>query len=152
MKKLDKKRAAEAADVSLYKIYQDISSGRMNALTSSSMCFEPLRQSCAIGVQVPENQNSCEVLFSASESSELMHAGNRQRSLIGKLEALLSLAERHRLMIEQQRRNISALKKLNHRQECELERLRKKMGDLQHAKIQPWRRLFALISGIRRAS
>jgi|GEM_PF-4409350 len=72
----------------------------------------------------------------------LQRPDNQQMRLIGKLEVLLSLAEKHRLMIEQQRRNIETLNTLNQRQSRELKYLRHRLEQHEHAIEPSWRRLF----------
>lgn len=67
---------------------------------------------------------------------------SQQMRLIGKLEALLSLAEKHRLMIEQQRRNIDTLNIINRRQSRELQYLRHRLERAEQVAEPNWRRFF----------
>lgn len=153
MEKLSKKRAAEVAGVSIYRLNKDIENGRLKTRVAGGVCVRSLSQLYTLDSELlepfarsnePESGSSFECLPSRSPPVDTHEnsSGPLHLRLIGKLEALLSLAERHRLMIEQQRRNISMLNTINQRQERELQYLRRELSQSKQVEIQPWRRLF----------
>ena len=158
MEKLSKKRAAKVAGVSIYRLNKDIEMGRLKTLPAGGVCAKSLGELYTVqdeplepvllarphkpspSIQGLPDQS---VPAGASEGSpETLYL-----RLIGKLEALLSLAERHRLMIEQQRRNIGMLNRINQRQERELQYLRRELSQSKQLEMQPWRRLIDRFSG-----
>lgn len=158
MEKLSKKRAAKVAGVSIYRLNKDIEKGRLKTLAAGGVCAKSLSELYTVqgGPLEPV------LLAKSSEPSpsiqgfpdQSVHNGASEGSpeplhlrLVGKLETLLSLAERHRLMIEQQRRNIGMLNRINQRQERELHYLRRELSQIKQVEMQPWRRLFDRFNG-----
>lgn len=155
MGKLSKKRAAEMAGVSVYRLNQDIQKGRLKKLAAGGVCAKSLSELYTVQDEAlepvllareprpcPASTDQSVQVGANEDSPEPLHL-----RLIGKLEALLSLAERHRLMIEQQRRNIAMLNRINQRQERELQYLRRELNQNKQVEIQPWRRLIDRFSG-----
>lgn len=158
MDKLSKKRAAELAGVSVYRLNQDIQKGRLKKLAAGGVCAKSLSELYTVQAEPLEpvllarEPGPCP--SSTDQSVQVEASENSPRPLhlrlIGKLEALLSLAERHRLMIEQQRRNIAMLNRINQRQERELQYLRRELSQSKQVEMQPWRRLIDRFSGLHR--
>ena len=150
MEKLSKKRAAEIAGVSVYRINKDIQKERLKKLAAGGVCAKSLRELYSVREGAPERVLMDGALEPKSSLQGLpvqgVDAGGSTPEplylrLIGKLETLLSLAERHRLMIEQQRRNIAMLSRINQRQQRELQFLRRELSQSKQVEMQPWRRL-----------
>ena len=157
MEKLSKKRAVELAGVSVYRLNGDIEKGRLKRSSSGGVCAQSLSKNYKVADEMAASSTLAQVTSNSSFEDfpdKNASASKRESSpeplhlrLMAKLEALLSLAERHRLMIEQQRRNIGMLKTINQRQERELQHLRRELNESNPVEIQSWRRLFERFSG-----
>jgi|GEM_PF-6044741 len=164
MAKLSKKRAAKLAGITVYRLNKDIESGKLKltkagAITKSAVmkCYsiseiedEQIADTAieATVAAVEDNQAVADMAALEMPSEDEAPQGllrsepdEQQMRLIGKLEALLSLAEKHRKVIEQQRRSIAVLNLLTKRQSEELATYRARTVESEQTTAQPWRRL-----------